>query len=72
MAPAFNPNAVPIDNDVRPEDDLEPGGTPGKIVGCGPYEGYIQYSIWAPASDDLDHVSAYVTNSNDLVLEIRP
>lgn len=72
MAPTFNPSEVPIDNDVRPEDALEPGGTPGKIVGCGPYEGYIQYSIWAPVSDDLEDVSAYVMSSNHLVLEIRP
>lgn len=72
MAPAFNPNEVPIDMDVRAEDAPEADGTPGKIVGCGPYSGYIQYSIWAPASDDLDDVSAYVTSSNRLVVEIRP
>lgn len=73
MAPGFDPTNVPIDTDVRPEDDpLEPGGTPGKIVGCGPYAGYVQYSIWGPASDDLEHVNAYITETNRLVVEIRP
>ena len=69
MPPGFGPTDVPIDNGVR---DLEPGGTPGKIVGCGPYNGYVQYSIWAPASDDLEDVNAHVTSSDRLVVEIRP
>lgn len=73
MAPGFDPIKVPIDTGMRPEDDpLEPGGTPGKIVGCGPYAGYVQYSIWAPASDDIEHVNAYITGTSRLVVEIRP
>jgi hypothetical protein len=70
MPPGFDPTDVPIDNGVRP--DLEPSGTPGKIVGCGPYNGYVQYSIWSPASDDLEDVNAHLTSSDRLVVEIRP
>lgn len=28
----------------------------GKIIGCGPYKGYVQYSIWGSASDDPNDV----------------
>lgn len=47
--------------------------SPGKIVGCGPYNGYIQYSIWAPASDDPDDIRVSVQDdSTRLVVAVRP
>jgi hypothetical protein len=72
-APAdFDPfEDVPVYTGVRPDEDVPPGEWNGKFVGCGPHEGHFQYSVWAPPSDDLDDVSAYVTAST-LVVEIRP
>ena len=46
---------------------------PGKIVGCGPYMGYMQYSIWAPPSDDRQDVEVRVSDDRTrLVVSIRP
>lgn len=55
---------------VRPEDTVD---SPGKIVGCGPYKGYVQYSIWSPASDDPADIR--VSTQDDptrLVIAVRP
>lgn len=56
---------------------LDAGGdypdSPDKTVGCGPYNGYIQYSVWAPASDDPADVSVHVSDdSTRIVVEVRP
>ncbi len=46
---------------------------PGKIVGCGPYMGYVQYSIWAPQSDDPADIQVSVSDDQtQLVVSIRP
>jgi hypothetical protein len=69
-APGFDPSGLAIDM-VVPTDSPEPTAPLGKIVGCGPYQGYVQYSILGPPSNVLENVSV-VTESNQLVLEIRP
>lgn len=47
--------------------------SPGKIIGCGPHNGYMQYSIWSPASDDPDDVRVSVQhNPTRLVVSVRP
>lgn len=44
---------------------------PGKIVACGPYHGYVQYSIWGPASDEPSDVRVSVDgDSTRVVVEI--
>lgn len=35
-------------------------GTPGKVVACGPWRGFVQYSIWGAASDDPADVEVRV------------
>jgi hypothetical protein len=64
LAPRYDP---PI------RDSREPVHHPGKIVACGPYHGYVQYSIWEPASDNANHVRLSVEDhSTRIVVEIRP
>lgn len=51
-------------------DDVD---SPGKIIGCGPYNGYVQYSILSPSSDDPEDVRVSVTGeANRLLVRIRP
>lgn len=57
---------------VPPLESL-PDYHPGKIVGCGPYNGYIQYSIWGPPSDDPNDIDVSVrADSTRLVVQIQP
>lgn len=64
---------VPYERVPPPDPDGEHPGSPGKIVGCGPYDGCIQYAIWAPASDELADVSVRVSDdSTRVVVEVRP
>lgn len=47
--------------------------SPGKIVGCGPYKGYVQYSIWSPASDDPADIRVSAQDDpTRLVIAVRP
>ena len=55
---------------ARPDDTVD---SPGKIVGCESYKGYVQYSIWSPASDDPADIR--VSTQEDptrLVIAVRP
>lgn len=46
---------------------------PGKILACGPYKGYVQYSIWGAASDDPDDVRVVADgDSIRVVVEVGP
>lgn len=46
---------------------------PGKIVACGPYKGYVQYSIWGPASDDQDDVRVTLSeDSTRIAVDVQP
>jgi len=53
--------------------ELNTIGTPAKFIVCGPYEGFYQYSIWGPASVDLDTVTVVVdADGSRLSIEIDP
>ena len=68
--PGFDPSRLAIDMDAGPHDPNEQTAPLGKIFGCGPYQGYVQYEIWGP-SNMLENVTV-VTESNRLIVEIRP
>ena len=40
--------------------DGDPARRPGKIVVCGPHEGFVQVSLWGLATDDINDVSVAV------------
>jgi len=49
-------------------------GAPGKVVACGPWRGYVQYSIWGAVSDDQADVEVRVEPDGDgsvVVVDIR-
>jgi len=53
--------------------DFESVDHPGKIVACGPYKGYVQYSIWAPASDDPGDVKVSVSeDATRIIIDVQP
>jgi len=45
---------------------------PGLIFACGPYDGYIQYTVTAPSSDELGDIHVTISPSGDqLRVEVR-
>jgi hypothetical protein len=39
---------------------------------CGPHDGYVQFAIWSPASQDPDDIRVSFDGKTRLVVEIRP
>ncbi len=70
----WNPTALPQDYKLNwhQSKTLPPSTGPGLIFACGPYDGYIQYTIMAPSSDDLEDIEAIIAPSGDrLLLNVR-
>lgn len=65
----FDPSK-PIEQ-ITPRFDPESVDRPGKIVACGPYKGFVQYSIWAPTTTDPARLGAHLSDSAErIVIEI--
>ncbi|MBA3400112.1 MAG: hypothetical protein H0U01_09140 [Acidimicrobiia bacterium] len=55
-----------------PVDRLPDGAdSPGKIMGCGPYNGYVQYAIFAPSSGDPSDIQVSIGRPNEVVVRVR-
>ncbi len=72
----WNPTALARDYELnwhQPK-SLPPSSVPGPglIFACGPYDGYIQYTVTAPSSDELGDIDVTISPSGDqLRVEVR-
>jgi len=46
---------------------------PGKIVACGPYDGFVQFSIWDPTSTDPARLDVHLSEDGTrIVVKVHP
>jgi hypothetical protein len=71
----WSPTALPADYELnwhQPKSLPPSTPGPGLIFACGPYDGYVQYTVTAPSSDDLKDIAVTIAPSGDrLLIEVR-